>query len=99
MQELTLDFKGYCLSTDPTIPTSPGVYVIYETEPNTDKGYGKYMKALRYIGQAKNLHDRIRQHAIDDDYPIEDEYFYTYATVPENELKSVLEIEKLLKLS
>lgn len=60
MEEYNINFNGYWIEDKISgIPTTSGIYLVYRC---VHAEGGVILKEIIYIGQAKNLHDRINNH-------------------------------------
>lgn len=67
MQTISLGFKGYWRECKKNgLPGESGIYCVYRcihNVPETDGGKSSVaLKELLYIGESKNIHDRVRDH-------------------------------------
>lgn len=89
----SLNFEGYWREVNKNgIPPKSGVYLVYRcVYDTTNNTVG--LKDIIYIGQAKNVHDRIFNHDKLEDFKKQlqngEELCYSYADVPESELDIV----------
>jgi excinuclease UvrABC nuclease subunit len=86
----SLNFKGYWREENKNrIPSKAGVYLVYRCVYNT-KNNTVGLKDIIYIGQAKNVHDRIVNHDKLDDFKAQlqsgEELCYSFAEIQETEL-------------
>lgn len=65
MKTISLEFEGYWTGVGKDMLESSGLYCVYR---GADKGEMVSLKKLIYIGEAKNVKERIRKHITDKDW-------------------------------
>ena len=94
---INLDFNGYYWADASEIPEDTGIYCVYSTKENPDRGSDgdRCVDELIYIGQAGNgdsstLRSRIRNHAVTDYKEIDrKKYAYSFTILPAKHLDLV----------
>lgn len=93
MKQYNVIFKGYRRDCNKaTFPTYSGIYMVYRCTYHSDTEKVS-LKEIIYIGQAKNLNERLNNHEKYSDFQnqckTEEELCYAYAKVDEKDLDVV----------
>ena len=93
LKAYSLYFNGYWREINKSgVPSKSGIYLVYRCVYN-DKSNTVGLKEIIYIGQAKNVHDRIANHDRLEDFNAQlqrnEELCYAVAEVPSSDLDVV----------